>query len=527
MFSSPLPVEVIPDQTVFDYLFGELRAEDRDRTAIVDGPTGAVTTYGALVDGILGVAGALAADGIGPGDVVALHAPNSAAFAVAFHGILRSGASATTVSALASGPDLAKQLVASRARALFTVEALLATAVEAAEAVGLGFGRIVVLDGADGFRSLADLVGRGLPAPELWLDPATHVAALPYSSGTTAAPKGVMLSHRNLVANVVQCRRAFDIAADDRVLAILPFFHIYGMTVLLNLALARRATLITMPRFELTEFLRTIQDEGCTFAFVAPPVVVALAKSPLVADYDLASLRGLVSGAAPLDTALAETVTRRTGATLRQAYGMSELSPVSHAVPADRADIPCGSIGVPVANVDCRLLDTETGEEIVALAEGDRTRPGELLVRGPNVMLGYLDNPDATAGIMEPDGFLHTGDVAQIDRDGNFWIVDRLKELIKYKGYQVPPAELEALLLTHPAIADAAVIGVPDADGEEIPKAFVVVAEAQLLDARQVMDFVAERVAPYKKVREVEFIERVPKSASGKILRRDLRQPAR
>lgn len=526
MYRSPFPDETIPDLSVFDFLFGSMPAEHLDRVALVDGPSGAETTYRDLVGRILALAGALAARGIGIGSTVALHCPNSPAFAVAFHGILRAGAAATTVNSLSTAEEMERQLRTSRAELLFTVSPLLEVARDAATRAGLGEDRIVVLDGAAGYASLRDLLAERAPAPEVSFDPATHVAVLPYSSGTTGHAKGVRLSHRNLVANVVQCSPVLDLSDDDRLLAVLPFFHIYGMTVLLNLALSRFSTLVTMPRFDLEAFLALIQEQRITFVFIAPPIGVALAKHPLVDRFDLSTLRGLMSGAAPFDTALGEAVAARTGATVQQGYGMSELSPVSHVIPPDRiGDLPVGSIGVPIANIECRLVDIETGEDIDAVA-GERSRSGELWVRGPNVMLGYLDDEDATAATVDADGFLHTGDIAEVGPKGEFYIVDRLKELIKYKGYQVPPAELEAVLLTHPEIADAAVVGVPDEDAGELPKAFVVRTEGSALDEDAVIAHVAAHVAPQKRVRLVEFIEQVPKSTAGKILRKDLR-PAR
>uniref|UniRef100_UPI00286BDD2C AMP-binding protein n=1 Tax=Salinibacterium sp. TaxID=1915057 RepID=UPI00286BDD2C len=308
----------------------------------------------------------------------------------------------------------------------------------------------------------------------------------------------------------------------DRVLALLPFFHIYGMTVLLNISLKKRARLVTIPKFDLVEFLRIIQDHGCTYLFIAPPIAVALAKHPIIEDYDLSKVRVVFSGAAPLDTDLAETVARRLSTRVAQGYGMTEMSPVSHVIPPDRADIERGSIGVPIANIECKLVNADTGAEIEPI-DGHMSEPGELLVRGPNVMLGYLGRDEATREILDDDGFLHTGDIATVDARGSFYIVDRLKELIKYKGYQVAPAELEALLLTHPLIADAAVVGAPDIDNQEVPKAFVVKVSGAELDEDAVMAFVAEHVAPHKKVRQVAFIDAVPKSSSGKILRKDLR----
>jgi acyl-CoA synthetase (AMP-forming)/AMP-acid ligase II len=366
------------------------------------------------------------------------------------------------------------------------------------------------------------------------IDPATDLVTLPYSSGTTGLPKGVMLTHRNLVANVAQCRPLFDLhEGDERVIAVLPFFHIYGLTVLMNQGLAWGCSVVTLPRFDLEQFLRTIADQRVTRAYVAPPILVAMAKHPLVDSFDLSSLRTITSGAAPLDESLAHAVETRLrrgapdGVVVAQGYGMTELSPVSHTTPETGHEppgagpTPKGSVGYAIPNTECRLVDPATGTDA---APGER---GELWVRGPQVMAGYLNNPQATADTLDAEGWLHTGDVAVVDDEGRYTVVDRVKELIKYKGYQVAPAELEAVLLGHPEIADAAVIGVQDADsGEELPKAFVVRTPGSSIGAADVQAFVAERVAPHKKIRLVEFIEAVPKSAAGKILRKDLKARA-
>ena len=532
-FASPYPQVQIPTTSVYDYLFGDVADADADRIALIDAKSGAETTYRDMLTRIDAFAGALAHNGIGVGDVVALLAPNSSAFAIAFHGILRAGATATTVNALFTANDVAKQLTDSKAKALVTVSPLRAQAIEAAAAVGLADASVIVLDGpgvaADGHPNADDLLGPGHPAPDVSFDPATHLAALPYSSGTTGNPKGVMLTHRNLVANVAQIRPLQDMGVDTRILAVLPFFHIYGMTVLLNAALHARAQLVIMGSFDLTEFLRNIADRKCTHAFIAPPVAVALAKHPLIDSFNLSSLRGIMSGAAPLDAELGQAVASRLDCQLVQGYGMSELSPVSHATPFDGgremlgSAAPLSSCGWTVPNAVSKIVDPETGDEIDPPASG-LSDTGELWFSGPNVMAGYLGNDGATRETIDDDGFLHTGDLARVDSSGCVYIVDRLKELIKYKGYQVPPAELEALLLTHPQIADAAVIGARDDDsGEEVPKAFVVRQPGAELTAAEVMDFVAGQVAPYKKVRQVQFIETIPKSASGKILRKDLR----
>ena len=540
-FASPFPEVDIPSASVYDYLFSGLSDTDdadADRIALIDAKSGRQTTYREMVARIDSFAGALAARGIGVGDVIGLLAPNSSVFAVAFHGILRSGATATTINALFTAKDIAKQLTDSSATMLVTVAAMLPQAREGAAAAGIADENLVVLDGAgrssDGYPNAADLLAAGTPAPQVNFAPSTHLAVLPYSSGTTGNPKGVMLTHRNLVANVAQIRPLHGMVSDDVVLAVLPFFHIYGMTVLLNAALHARARLVIMPSFDLGEFLGSIAKYRSTIVFIAPPVAVALAKHPLVDSHDLSSLKVVMSGAAPLDAELGHAVAERLGCKVVQGYGMSELSPVSHITPFDggrlnmHVEAPLSSVGWTVSNAASKIVDSETGDEIDPPAEG-LSKTGELWFKGPNVMAGYLNNDEATQGTIDDDGWLHTGDLARVDAAGCVYIVDRLKELIKYKGYQVPPAELEAVLLGHPQIADAAVIGVQDDEGEEVPKAFVVrqpakdAEDAAELTEAEVMEFVAGHVAPYKKVRKVEFIEAIPKSASGKILRKDLR----
>ncbi len=531
-FASPFPDVDIPDVSVFDLLFTDIEPTDLDRIALIDVPSAATTSYRQMIEQVNATAGALAARGIRVADVVGLLAPNSSLFAIAFHGILRAGATATTLNVLFTVNDIAKQLFDAKATMVITVSGLLPQAREAARKVGIAPANLIVLDGGDETDAVhpnfRDLLAQGAPPPEVDFDPATHLAVLPYSSGTTANPKGVMLTHRNLVANVAQIRPLLAMGPHDKVLAVLPFFHIYGMTVLLNAALHAHATLVVMQRFDLEEFLESIEKHRITFGFIAPPIAVALAKHPLVDQYDMSSLRTVVSGAAPLDAELGNAVARRMGVRMIQGYGMSELSPVSHFMPADGGQhwfgeiAPLNSCGWPVANTVNKIVDPDSGHEVTVPREG-LSEPGELWVKGPNVMAGYLGNKEATDATIDPDGFLHTGDVARVDHAGRVFIVDRLKELIKYKGYQVAPAELEAVLLTHPVILDSAVIGITDDDGEEIPKAFVVRKPGANLAAEEVIDFVSSRVAPHKKVRRVEFIDTIPKSAAGKILRKQLR----
>ena len=497
-----------------------------DKPAIIDGPTGRLLTYAQLAGGVERVAAALAGRGFGRGDVFGILSPNLPEFPVAFHGALRAGGVATTMNPLSSAGELAHQLSDSGARYLLTIPQLMETAREAASRSGVEevfvFGEVSSrpdgTEGATPFASLLKETDGSEKPPELHdFDPSEALAALPYSSGTTGLPKGVMLTHRNLVANVLQFEAVDDASPDDVLIAVLPFFHIYGMTLLVNAALRTGQTVVSMPRFDLEGFLQLLQDHKVNKAFLVPPILVALAKHPLVDQYDLSALKRVVSGAAPLGEELASAVHERLGCEVKQGYGMTESSPVTHFVRADKQGwTKYGSVGPVVPAQEAKLVDVETGVEV---PDGE---PGELWVRGPNVMKGYLNNQEATDHTLDADGWLHTGDVAVVDADGDFTIVDRVKELIKYKGYQVPPAELEALLLGHDAVADAAVIPVPNEEAGEVPKAYVVKKPGQDLSADDVMAFVADRVAPYKKVREVAFVDEIPKSASGKILRRVL-----
>jgi acyl-CoA synthetase (AMP-forming)/AMP-acid ligase II len=251
-----------------------------------------------------------------------------------------------------------------------------------------------------------------------------------------------------------------------------------------------------------------------TYAFVAPPITLALAKQPVVAGYDLSRLRVIISGGAPLSAEVTNACSERIGCPVKQGYGLTETSPVTHLGPANPERVAPGSIGLLIPNTEAMIVDLESGTAL------DPAQHGELWIRGPQVMKGYLHRPDATAQMITADGWLRTGDLGYADQDGSFFVVDRLKELIKYKGYQVAPAELEAVLLAHPAVSDAAVIPSPDEMAGEVPKAFVVLRTAAT--AEELMAYVAERVASYKKVRRLEFIDAIPKSASGKILRRVL-----
>ena len=512
IYHSPYPDIEVPDTPLTPFV---LRHAERltDTPALVDGPTGRTLTYGELAAGVRSAAAGLAELGFGKGDVFAVYSPNLPEYAVAFHAVARLGGIVTTLNPLNTVEEAAHQVEDAGARYLLTVPPMAEKAREAARRAGLE--ELFVFGQADGATPFGELTQDGGTPPDVAVDPAEDLVALPYSSGTTGLSKGVMLTHRNLVANLLQGDAAGFLAEEEAtVLGVLPFFHIYGLTVVLNYGLYRGATIVTMPRFDLEGMLELVQEHRVTHANLVPPILLALSQHPIVDAYDLSSLKEVGSGAAPLGTNVARACWERIGCRVREGYGLTETSPVTHTNPADPDGIRLGSVGPPVSGTECRIVDVGTGEE---LGPGEK---GEIWIRGPQVMKGYFSRPDATATTIDGDGWLHTGDIGYADEDGYLYVVDRLKELIKYKGYQVAPAELEAILLDHPAIADAAVIPSPDEEAGEGPKAFVVLEEE--VPDEHIMAFVEERVAPYKKVRRVEAVDEIPKSASGKILRRVL-----
>jgi acyl-CoA synthetase (AMP-forming)/AMP-acid ligase II len=484
-----------------------------DHPALIDGITGQTISYAQLAHMVERMAAGFAEIGVKPGEVIALHSPNTVLYPVVLYGASRAGATVTTLSALATAKDMAGQLADSGATLVVTVGALLPVALEAA-----GERPVWTCDRVEGHPSVQDLLASHGPVPEVAVDPVEDVAVLPYSSGTTALPKGVMLTHASIGTNLRQIAGLRPMTPADRVIAILPFFHIYGMTGLVNLPLQAGATVVVLPRFDLLQFLDVLEQQRITQVFVAPPVVLALAKHPAVEGRDLSSVASVVSAAAPLDAELAGLAAARLGTPITQAYGMTELSPGTHLVPIDQeAEAPPGTVGKLVPSSEARLVDVATGHDVGPGEEG------EIWIRGPQRMKGYFGRPEETDTLIDADGWLHTGDIGRVDEDGWWFVVDRVKELIKYKGYQVAPAELEAVLLGSPDVADAAVIGVYDERGDEVPKAFVVRAPGSTATEDDVLAYVAVHTAPYKRVRRVEFIDAVPKAASGKILRRELR----
>jgi len=507
VYRSPLPDVEIPDAPLTSFVF-ERASEHPERPALVEAPTGRSLTYGELVSGIRRVAAGLSQRGFAKGDALTLYAPNLPEYAIVFHGVASAGGAVHSANPLLTASELHFQLSDSRARFLVTVPALVDKAREAIE--GTAVEDVFVI----GERSFATLSESDGEPPTVSIDPAEDVVALPYSSGTTGGCKGVMLTHRNLVANI--CQLGAHLGADERTVAlgVLPFFHIYGLVVVLNNTLRAGGTVVTMPRFDLVGMLAAIEEYRITHAFVVPPIVLALARHPAVEAHDLGSLRFVMSGAAPLGPELEQECIDRVGCVFRQGYGLTETSPVTHMVPHVSGAERLGSVGPPVPNSEVKIVEPASGAPV---GPGER---GEVWVRGPHVMKGYLGNETATALTVDLDGWLHTGDIGIVDAEGYLTVVDRLKELIKVKGYQVAPAELEAVLLTHPAVADAAVVPTPDEEAGEVPTAYVALrAEC---DPEEIVAFVAERVAPYKRIRRCEIVDEIPKSASGKILRRVL-----
>ena len=507
---SPLPPIDIPELTY--PAFGLARASELgDRAAFIDASTDRALSYADLQIQVGRVAVGFAAHGMGKGDVLAICLPNLPEFAVAVYAANTLGAIVTTVNPLYTAEELERQLTDANAKYLLTLGQFVEGYSEVIRATGLV--EVFILgEHADG-TPWAELMAHDGTPPVVKIDPANDIAVLPYSSGTTGMPKGVMLTHRSLVANATMIVNGPNDLGEGEVFACVPpMFHIYGITMYLGAAMQLGGTVICMPRFDFEIYIKVIAKYRASFAVVVPPVALGLAKHPVVDQHDLSCLRTIVSSAAPLAPTIATAIQDRLGARVLQGFGMTEIAGGSH---AQRKSDPPGSVGIALPNVEWKVIDIENG---ALLSAGEQ---GEICVRAPSLMTGYLNKPDATAETLDAEGWLHTGDIGYADAEGRCFLVDRLKELIKYKGYQVAPAELEAILLSHPNVADAGVIPIPDDEAGEVPKAFIVPngeVEAAVLQA-----FVAERVAPYKKIREVEFVESLPKSPAGKLLRRVLK----
>jgi acyl-CoA synthetase (AMP-forming)/AMP-acid ligase II len=512
IFRSPHPDIEIPDNlSLTEFIFRDVE-DFTGKAALIDGPTGRSMSYGQLYHDLQCFARGLHQKGFAKGDTFAIYCPNMPEYAVAFYGVALLGGVNTTINPLYTVDELARQLNDANAKYLLTIPVFIENALAAAALCDIE--EVFVIGSAKGASEYSSLLREEGDLPAVEIDPRRDIVVLPYSSGTTGMPKGVMLTHHNIISNICQFGNLTSMSERDNLIAILPFFHIFGMVVLMAYGLQRRTTVVTMPRFELEQFLQLTQDYRINRAFLVPPIVLALAKSPLVDDFDLSSLKIVFSGAAPLSREVTQACSERLDCRVVQGYGMTEMSPATNIDYEDPDKTRTGSIGPIMPNTEAMIIDIDSAEPL------GYNQQGEYCVRGPQRMHGYLNNPEATAAAIDSDDWYHSGDIGYIDDDGYVFIVDRVKELIKYKAMQVAPAELEALLLSHDAIIDAAVIPRPDEEAGEIPKAYVV--SNGDIDADEIIDFIADQVAPHKRIRALEFIDEIPKSPSGKILRRVL-----
>ena len=492
------------------------------KTALLDTSSNRRISYAEYADLVEGLARGLVAAGIAPGEVIAILVPNCWEFAIAYHAATLAGAIPTPLNPAYREREIRHQLENSGAAFLITDAPLL----EGVNLAGLPALRRTFTTrhqhaGCEEFSSLLRPCSAKLPAPALGSE--ETLAALPYSSGTTGLPKGVMLSHSNLVSNVYQIlgRNAAPLSPDDVMLCFLPLYHIYGLTVALTTSVCLGSTLVLVPRFDVQKLCSLLTQESITMMPVVPPALNAFCQAAEAGTFPKDHhVRWVKCGAAPLAPELPRRFTDLTGIRILQGYGMTEASPVTHTgfISPPEKYRPA-SIGQPLALTDCRIFDLN--DNVAAPGE-----PGELIMRGPQFMLGYWKDPKATAAVLR-DGWYFSGDIVRTDADGFYYVLDRRKEMIKYKGFPVAPAEVEAVLLEHPAVRDCGVIGKPDLAAGEIPCAFVVLrngfTSSAALDC-ELRTFVADRLAHHKQPREISFVDALPRTPSGKILRRELRK---
>ncbi|KAG6613354.1 4-coumarate-CoA ligase [Phytophthora cinnamomi] len=515
VFSSPHGVIPITEgKTAWDWV-EEHAANIPNKPAYVCAITERKLTFADVHDQARRICAALAAEGIKKGDVVTLHSFNCVEYPVIFLALTRLGAVCSTASPLFNEEELADQLKHSESTAIITHAKMVDTAVKAASLSGIELNRVYTIGHTDisaSLMSIEDMLAKDIPFPNLPpIDP-DAIVAMPFSSGTTARPKGVLLSGRALFAGAIMASHSEKDM--EYTMTVLPFFHIMS-TLLFHMAFYRGWGTIILPKFLPDEYLSAIAKYKVWNVYVAPPIVQFFAKHPLVDKYDLSSLKYIGAGGAPMGTEVEEAVFKRIGVKVGQGYGMTELcGPVT--MPAYEINRP-GSVGQLLPNSKLRVLSLSNGADL------GPNEVGELLIHTPAMMDGYFKNPEETKKSITEEGFVHTGDVGYIDADGFIFIVDRVKEMIKYKGHQVAPAELEDVLHGHPAVVDSCCVrGMDLGSGEEIPKAFVVLREGASSSAEEIMNFVGEKVAPFKRVRQVEFVDAIPKTMSGKILRRQL-----
>ncbi len=459
-------------------------------------------------------ANALIGLGIAKGDRVALYLPNIPQFIIAYFGALKAGAVVTALSPLHREREVAFQLSDSGAQTLVTLDTLCPVVEKVKEKVSI---KHVIVTGLDecGFpKLLKDSSSRN---PNIPIDPTEDSAALQYTGGTTGTPKAAMLTHRNLVSNAYAFAVAIEGTPQDVFLTALPLFHIYGMTTSLTVPASLGAKMVLLSKFEAAKACQAIRQHKVTVFCGVPTMYQMLLANSDIANYDLRSIRVCISGASPLRPMVQKQFMLVTGGLLAEGYGLTEASPVTHCSPVEGARVRVGSIGVPLPNTDARIVDLETGHRTLGVGE-----VGELAVRGPQVMKGYWNHPEETALVLR-GGWLLTGDIARVDGDGYYYIVDRKKDLIKHKGYSIYPRELEDILYEHPAVKLCAVVGKPDVAAGEVPVAFVVLKDGAQVSEADLKEFVNGKVAAYKSLRAVCLLGDLPLNAAGKVQKRILR----
>uniref|UniRef100_A0A0D9VP62 4-coumarate--CoA ligase n=1 Tax=Leersia perrieri TaxID=77586 RepID=A0A0D9VP62_9ORYZ len=518
----PLPAD--PNLDVVTFLASRRHA---GVVALIDAATGRRITFTDLWRSVAGAATALSAPPVSlrKGHVALILSPNSVHFPVAALAAMSLGAVLTTANPLNTAGEIAKQVADARPVLAFTTRELLPKLPPLAVAHDL---RVVLLEStrlpedASDPRIVAtiDKISTTAPDPARRKDRVTQddAATLLYSSGTTGPSKGVVATHRSLISMVQIILTRFRLEDSDKTetfLCTVPMFHVYGLVAFATGLLGSGATVVVLSKYELPEMLRSINSYGVTYLPLVPPILVAMVAHPK--PLPLGQLRKVLSGGAPLGKELIEGFKEKyPQVEILQGYGLTESTAIGASTDSAEESRRYGTAGLLSPNTEAKIVDPDSGEALPV------NHTGELWIRGPYVMKGYFKNTEATQSTLTPDGWLKTGDLCYIDDDGYLFVVDRLKELIKYKGYQVPPAELEALLLIHPEVADVAVIPFPDREVGQFPMAYVVRKKGSNLSEREVMEFVAKQVAPYKKVRKVAFVTDIPKNASGKILRKDL-----
>ena len=504
--SSQTRVE-IPDTDVTSFVL-EHAGERAGKPALIDGPSGRTLTYGELANGVRALAAGLAARGFGKGDVLAVYMPNLPEYAIAFHGTASAGGRCTTVNPLYTANELTHQLEDSGAKFLLTVPPFLDAAREAAERAGIE--QVFVVGEGEGSTPFAELLGDPADAPEVEIDSGSDLAVLPYSSGTTGLPKGVMLTHRNLVANLSQVQDAFPIEEDDTLIGCLPFFHIYGMTVIMNQGLRAGATIVTMPRFDLDQFLGLLEEHGVTLAYVVPPIALALGKHPAVDGRDLSSLRIVASSGSALPVPVVQEWLDRVGPNLYNLYGSTEVGQATLATPEDLAGEPATAgralPGSVIAILDEGGTDVEPGT-IGRIFVGSGAQFEQYTGGGGKEIIG---------------GLMSSGDVGYLRPDGLLFVTGRADDMIVSGGENVFPREVEDLLLAHPAIDDVAVVGVDDPEFGQRLAAYVVKADGARLSATAVRRLVSDTLARHKTPRDVHFVSDLPRTVTGKIRRNQL-----